>query len=71
MVTTIYNCDKCGSVIGTDRSELVTRVGPWRKDRPRIDLCSSCLASLASWFGPGPGREREPGAAGRTRRGAS
>lgn len=55
--TTFYHCDRCGDRIQPDdRSSFKPTTGPKRHDPP-IDLCGECLAALAAWLGPVPGRK--------------
>lgn len=46
-------CDRCGSAILEDRSELVATCGPLRRSRPSIDLCATCQDGLISWLKTG------------------
>jgi hypothetical protein len=58
MRTTTYTCDRCGVTIDDGRALVVIQAGPippaWSTDpetgRPGVDLCSTCLDSLASWL---------------------
>jgi hypothetical protein len=64
MTITSVACDKCRQPIGVDRVRLTQDCGPavptWATDpatlRPTLDLCPSCIETLAEWLKAASGR---------------
>jgi hypothetical protein len=54
------SCCRCGDLITSGRTLLVTQTGDLRANRPETDLCTSCVSSFLEWLGSG----RKEGAGG-------
>jgi hypothetical protein len=47
-------CDRCSELVTSDRTLMKLQCGPFRGQRPTVDLCAACFSEFAEWLDARP-----------------